>query len=570
MSEHQRKGSGIKTFIRDNHRMLTYFSLIAAAYLLRIPYAFGLSSSPIPGILRTILHIALFALWSNDLKGRIIQPQIIRSLLFISGLMMAWTFIKGLKYYIFVSPAADRYLWYLYYAPMLLIPAVGLMSAFLINRPSSYRLPAKVRVLVFPSVLLFLLVITNDFHQLVFRFPGDISTWSDNDYRYGSCYIIVACWSILCGLMFIVISAVRAGASMPRAYFIKPLAPLLAIIALLPLYLTNNNILVKLAGDFSTTYCIIVIAVIEACISCRFIPSNMLYGELFEASLGISARITDNDYNIVLSAHDADSLPRHLMSEAESGPVMVNGSTRVINMPVHGGHMIWQEDFSELYEAKDRLSDTVFELEERNEFLHLEYEREKEAALVREQNRLYSLLENSVRTRLDTINSLVEKFPESDPAKRKQILARIILIGTYVKRRKDLILQSYSSDSFPSSALYLSVNESTRALERLGIKGTFFFLPGSDVLSSDMVLTAYDFIFDVIEASLEHALFFNIRMSPLGGSMRINILTDVEPNLMKHVMESLSERYPDMYLDEDEDENLSAVILQLCAREVSL
>lgn len=550
-------------------RTRVYLAIIAAAYLLRLPYVFGLPGNVPLGVMRTLLHLTLFVLWARDLRRMIIQPQVLRSMLSIAGLMLFWTAAKGLKYYIFVNPAADRFLWYLYYAPLLLIPTIGLMTAFSMNRPSSYRLPAHVRALIIPAILLFILVITNDSHQLVFCFPGDSSNWSDLNYSRGVCYILVAVWPAICGLMFLVTVALRSRAAGSGRNIAKPLLPLLMIFVLLPLYLSNNDTLVLLAGDFSITFCILMIAVIESCIRYRFIPSNMQYEELFDATMDISAQITDKDYNVIYAARDAGSLPRETMAEAEGGPVALDNNIRFMNMPVRGGHMIWQEDNSELYDIRDRLSDTRYELQERNELLLLEYEREKQAASVREQNRLYSLLENSVKPQLDRINRLVEEYSRAVDAERNDILARIILIGTYVKRRKDLTLLSDSSDMLPASSLQLSVNESIRALERLNIKAALFFRPSCEELPSEMVLTAYDFMCDIIEAGLDSAHHFSIRMAPVHNVMRVSILTDASRQGMEPYLTELRIKYPGLCLDNDEDdEDGLAVILPLESKEV--
>ena len=72
---------------------------------------------------------------------------------------------------------------------MLFIPVLAVLVALSLGKPENYRLPKWTHFLYLPSALLFLLVLTNDLHQLVFFFPtGVLST---REYDYGIGYYVV-------------------------------------------------------------------------------------------------------------------------------------------------------------------------------------------------------------------------------------------------------------------------------------------------------------------------------------------------------------------------------------------
>ena len=96
-----------------------------------------------------------------------------------------------------------RHLWYLYYLPMLAIPLLAMFVALSLGRPESFRLPKWTALLNILTAALFLLVLTNDLHQLVFVFPADAAVWGD-DYRYAFGYVLTVGWILLCTLTALV------------------------------------------------------------------------------------------------------------------------------------------------------------------------------------------------------------------------------------------------------------------------------------------------------------------------------------------------------------------------------
>lgn len=116
----------------------------------------------------------------------------------VSVLLILWMTSRTAKYFIFWQPAAIRYLWYLFYLPMLFVPMLAVLIALSLGKPDGYRLPKSTWILWAVSGVLLLLVLTNDLHQLVFTFPADAAVWSDTDNGYAAGYFVVTGWQVLC------------------------------------------------------------------------------------------------------------------------------------------------------------------------------------------------------------------------------------------------------------------------------------------------------------------------------------------------------------------------------------
>ena len=145
---------------------------------------------------RSSLHLGLFTVWGLSLSRRVVQREVRRNLCSIAGLVVFWLTIKTLKYYVVTNVNAARYIWYLYYLPLVYIPLLILFASFYMGKADSYRMPRRMNLLYIPALLLFLLVMTNDLHQLVFRFPADAVVFPTDDYTYGFGYYLVFGWFV--------------------------------------------------------------------------------------------------------------------------------------------------------------------------------------------------------------------------------------------------------------------------------------------------------------------------------------------------------------------------------------
>lgn len=160
------------------------------------------------GLTRTLLYIGLYMGWGISVSRRILQPQLRRYLAGVAALMVFWFMLRAVKYHFSASAQLSRLLWYGYYLPMLFIPLLAVFVAVSLGRPEEFRLPGWAMLLWAPTLLLLLLVLTNDFHQLVFTFPAG-EVWSDYDYGYGAGYYLVMGWEIACALAALAVMFIK-------------------------------------------------------------------------------------------------------------------------------------------------------------------------------------------------------------------------------------------------------------------------------------------------------------------------------------------------------------------------
>lgn len=106
--------------------------------------------------IRCLLHIGLITAWGFSLYRRVVQKQARRYLCGVAVLMILWLNFKVLRYYICMDVNVSRYLWYLYYLPIVGIPLYMLFASLFVGKTEDYRLKWQIKLLYIPAVFCFL------------------------------------------------------------------------------------------------------------------------------------------------------------------------------------------------------------------------------------------------------------------------------------------------------------------------------------------------------------------------------------------------------------------------------
>ncbi len=469
--------------------------------------------------LRSFLYIGLYAAWGLSVRQRIVQKQVGRYLTSVSVLLILWFSFRTVKYFIFWQPDAIRYLWYLFYLPMLFVPMLALLIAMSLGKPDDYRLPKWTTAMWIVSGALLLLVLTNDLHQLVFTFPKDAVVWSDTDHGYGIAYFPVIGWQVLCGVAAFAVMLFKCRLKNGR-HRLWPTIPMAVSLTYLALNYLGVPWLKALFGDVTAFQSFMYMLSFEACIFCGFIHSNSRYADLFASSVGTSAEITDKSFHVRYSARNTQPIAKEIMMKAEQSPAAVDGGLTVHTMPIGGGYAVWTEDVSALLSIKEESESLSEELAERNEILRYEYKREAKRRKVEEQNRLYDLLQTATQRQIDRISALTKEYRQifgSDSERANILLDEIAVLCSYIKRRKHLTLLADRDIRISVTELERAFTESLQTLKLLNVRSTLYVEDGLSVLSGKTAAAVFDFYESVIEADLENLTKVQVSLTNADG-----------------------------------------------------
>ena len=489
---------------KQNHKTgFLVAAMVFSAIALRVLGKFDILIVP-GGIARSLIYIALYIGWGISVSKRIIQVQVRHYLIAVSGLMVFWFVIRSMRYFFITDIGIARQLWYLYYLPMLFIPLFSLFVAISLGKPASARLSKTALVLLYiPTVLCLLLVLTNDLHQLVFSFPeGEVWTDKNNGYTFG--YYIVLGWEILCALAAFVIMIIKCRLSYRKKYL--PFLLLTASIGYALVYVSGIKWMQLIGGDITAAQCLMFTGILECCIQCGLIQTNTGYQALFEAG-SIGAQIVDTDYDTRYASSNAPKLSAEIMRSAESEAAKLDHNTLLRSSKIPGGHVLWQEDITDITAVLQKLEENRKTISESNDVEQENYKTKVKINTVREKNRLYDRLQAQTAHQIELLDQLLTQYEaECDPEIRRSLLAKAAVIGAYIKRRGNLMFIGEKSNITDTAELSACLEESFANLELMGVECAID-IPGKNSIDTRDAIRVYDFFEAVTEAAMDDLQF---------------------------------------------------------------
>ena len=341
-------------------------------------------------------------------------------------------------------------------------------------------------------------VLTNDLHQLVFRFSKQ-PPFSDKDYSYGIVFMVIL-----------------------------------------------------IAGDMTAVCCLLMAAIFQGCILCGLIQTNNRYFELFQTSGGLDAEITDHSFQRYYHSGDFPELSSELRRIIIDRSSVQEQGIRINHIPIRGGHLFWSEDISVLLDQYQDIREQQEELTARNRLLQKAYQKEAERRKTEEQNRLLNMIQNQTAGQLELLSQFMEELERTESREQyDRILGKIVVVGTYLKRRKNLVLTQYASDGnlLTMEDLSQSLAESCDSLKLCRILAAYYVENVDVQMNADDILKCYDTFEWLVERLLDIMQSVFYRVSQIDDALRISVHIVSEADLRGF----MSER-PELKVQQ-EDEN---------------
>lgn len=480
-------------------------------------------------LLRSTIYIGIIGTWGFFVRKRIIQVQVRRYLTAIAVLMDFWLIIRTIKFFFAKDVFWNHQLWYWYYLALLFIPLFALLVSFSLPKPDNYSLPKKAFLLFIPATMILAMIVTNDLHQFVFVFPdGEIVPDGSYEYAFGM-YIAVG-WQIVCGTVAVVMMIINCRISKNKTLLRLPLVPLAAAMLYTLLYALDLKLIKLLAGDMTVMLCLLITAVFESCIQCGLIQSNIGYDSLYAATT-IGSQITDTEFNVIHSSSTAVTPSKESMKKAVTGGVLLGDNTILKGHPIRNGYVFWQEDISELVRVSRELEITRDELRDTGDVIRTESEQKEYWLRLVEENRLYDLIEEQTAPQIAFLRNALSRLKiTNDLDEAKKILGEIVVVGTYVKRKSNLILIFGQNDTVDARELWLCINETAKNLKLYGIDFEINFDISGELLP-EITTEIYDFIEIVLENIFDFGKSVFVYVGRIGENYQVNINVQCDADL---------------------------------------
>lgn len=515
----------MKRNTRQLFLMIFVFAIIAAAYSCRMLAKFDIGGVYM-NYIRAALYLLLFALWGYSLDRRIIQTQALHCMRLTAALMLVWLILRTLKYEVVTDITVARYIWYLYYLPMLFIPLFGVYIALSLGKSEKYRLTGRIVALAAIPAILFSLVITNDLHQQMFAFNSGIPGRPDNySYHHRYLYFICLGWMVGCMIFSLIRllkkSRIKNGGKKPLMPFIIGCITILYGI----LYLTGLSAVRWWFGDMNVMFCLLYAAIYESCIRCRMIQSNTGYVELFEAST-LAAVIMDRSGNVVIRSRAADE---DMICPQDGTQIIRPDGTRISSAPINGGYVVWKDNVRPLTELRAQLSENKAQIKNNKEKLHEAYLIQKKLHELTEKRRIYDKLDLMYGDQINRIGQLLKQCENTETDEVHNILKRILLLGTYIKRSANLYFLSLEHELLSQQDIRLTVDEAVRVMNVCGTECSVVYYM-TKPMHSEEVMRRFNLLKTVVETAVDGLNSIFICLSD--DEMDLSVECDVDLSLI--------------------------------------
>ena len=437
-----------------------------------------------------LIYIGMLLFWIQSVRARLLPSRVRTWMICAAWLMVLYQLLRVFKYRFLVEPAMVRYVVYLYFVPLTLIPTLFLMTCLRIHRGNRAGCWDEALLLI-PHGALSLIALTNDLHQLVYIPDVDLDEFivDTGTYARGPAFYALYAWMILsftAGLLLLL----RENARQPG----KALLSLLAVVAvwfglLLVVVKVTDGVYGPHMYNNPEVHIFGMLGVLEVSIRYHLIPHNADYGAFF-AALQMPALVTDRAFRPVYQSASELSADPDQLRAALSAPVYLTPDLKLSGREVRGGYAFWAEDESKVHQAQERLAEANELIESENSLIQAENEQREKDAYLQSRHRIYHEIAEIMYPCQQRIEGLLDRMEPDTPAFRDQ-LAVVSVLNAYVKRKTNLLLLAAEQDTLSTHDLHLALKESASYLSLAGLQ-TDVGQPEEQTWPAGRIIDLYD------------------------------------------------------------------------------
>ena len=381
----------------------------------------------------------------------------------------------------------------------------GLYAALGTGRGDGFRVSPVWYLLLIPVLVMVYLVLTDESRHFVCYIVPEESQPNLSFHPYiGTLVMVVMILAILVVRILLIYCRNSMVEQSWVMRWLTPLfEPLLMAVFSFEFFVVSLGLIPAMAGkeviEFYAKLYYIEAVTWEFYIYLGLVPTNTHYREIFERStIGMQIRMSDG--RSIRSENAAEVTEEQLeqLRKAEYVDIAPGIELHVHHFPE--GEFLWSEDVSRLKETIEDLNRSADMLAQEGILLEEELKTRGQEAGLKAKNQIYDELTGEIIQQLRLMKEIVRK--RDVPAVRRELLRRMCLLGTYVKRRCNLRLIQKERGSISGEDLCLSFQDMTAALGVMGIPAelnwkTYRTFPAEFSIGA----------FDILEQMLEYERF---------------------------------------------------------------
>lgn len=446
----------------------------------------------------TLLFAILFTMWTIRLYYKLYDNKTRRYILFIGILIVFWMLIRIIRG-VTIDINIKRICWYLYYLPLIFIPTLFYVcSNSLLSKMNKTR---KIFIYLISSILL-ILVLTNDFHELVFKFNNGI--YFHNDYNHYVGYYLIFIWIFYLfggGMIKLAINRLKIKKDL------KVFLPLIVLLlGLIYTYLYILDVPYIRETNMSIVNSVLICLGIELAFYLDLIPNNKKYIQKFFNS-NLDMAIISLDGKTKYTTCSFKVIPNFILDDIKNNKVKQIYQKKNIVYDIKenkDSYVILRKDLTNIFKLKEEMVKQQKELLKQQESMKLEEKTKRE---------LYE-----IKIRKDTINRVEKKLEEKrleakkilmkDDIKRED-LEKVKRIIIYSKKKSMLIISEMNNEIYNEESIKILLNELIVGMSSLNIEG-LVVVKNKMNIKGRIMSYLYDIVYELIENSKNNAVMIYV------------------------------------------------------------
>lgn len=504
------------------HRYQIFWNLAAFCLLLLVSIYRKISLNFLNGgkvcnLIVFFCYMFLIIGWCLSLIGRLTQKSLLYCLLLEALLMMTGLTGRFLQdTFFFRNTQLMRSSGLVIGATLLPIILLGIFAAMGMGQTDQYHLPWWCFLLWIPILVIDVLLILDDRFHVFFRTIKEEDQPNLYFHPGWGFWILILVLAILVFLRAVIIF--KRNHLMDQRPVIRLLLSVMEIIILVsymvPYIATSMYGTPEIIETYAMLYYVEALTW-EFYIGYGLVPANTAWREVFSGST-LDMQILPTDESSGIYSSNAEPIPdsllkmlnHHQMAELPDG-------TELHRYLIPDADVIFRKDTRLLKQTLKDLDQVVDSLEQESDLLARELQAGNRQTRLKERENIYTDLRLSVSSQLERMNQMIDlNRPDADV----RTLQNLCILGTYVKRKCNLLLLREERGVFNSEDLLLSITNLIHVCRNAGME--VLFIDDGDADSEENSLFA---AFETMEALLElHN--FQIRQMLIRSEMKKIIL----------------------------------------------
>ena len=534
--------------------IVSIFLVLAACVLHALDF-YNLVNFPVHTMVLVLYTVVIF-LWMHNMISRVLRHSIVTRFKLIGILLICYLTVRTVKYEIFINNEdAVRVIRNFYFVFPLILTQLVFLTSLHVGKSEREGISKYWNILWIPTCVSALLILTNDYHELVFSIDPKVRGLN----MYGPVFYFVIIYIgllALCTLVFTMMPSFKnrhlASVNLPIfIIFIWGLYTFLFMIGWEPF--EYIKIIFK-SAEFNI---LMVLLFIESLVFMRLLPSNRGYESFLQLS-SLNIGIVDLNKEMIFRPKKYKDIDLALVDKALKSPIFINEDTLLESANITGGTSFWFVDFTDFNNLKRKLLSMSEDMLNENELLKAHNALEKNMIKVEEAREIREHIQMKLKPQFDQLKYILMNLPEDEDLFEVK-LKHACFLDVYIKRYSNLFLITKNKKILDLAELRLAFSESLDYL-KLSDVNTNLDWNLSGRFDAKYCLDLYEIFQYALEfympeiETLNVSLFRNDRIPTL--SIRI---TGVEPK-------SFLSKYKDTYADRKIliDEDLAEDEINLC------